>query len=71
MKNCISCGMPNENLEKMFCKFCTNSDGSMVSYEVALDNMTKLKMQESNLDETTAKSKVKKMMKELPAWKNN
>ncbi len=75
---CISCGMPMENAEdhamsdptKGYCIHCARDDGSMKSYEEALESMTAFMVVSQGLAERPAKKMVKEMMSRLPAWKD-
>jgi hypothetical protein len=76
MKNCIACGMPMEKTSdfamgdesKDYCVYCAKPDGSMKSYEEALDGMTNFTVSTQGLDPQVARSSAKEMMAKLPAW---
>jgi hypothetical protein len=77
-KRCIACGMPmtkdedfaSGNPERDYCRHCARPDGSMRSYDEALVGMTGFITRSQGLDENAAREAAKKMMAELPAWKN-
>ena len=76
-KACISCGMPLRkeqdyplgNLEKDYCVHCSKEDGSMKSYDEALNGMTQFIVKTQGMDEEAARSTAKDLMAKQPAWK--
>ncbi len=62
MSNCQSCGMPmtkaedfgGGNPENKCCVHCTHPDGSLKSYDEALEGMTNFMMKSQNMDSETA-----------------
>lgn len=77
-KSCIACGMPMTEVEhysmkdtsRDYCCHCTKEDGSMRSYDETLAGMTKLMVNSQGMTESAAKTAVKEMMANLPAWKD-
>ncbi len=77
-KTCISCGMPMEKAEsfamgdvnKDYCVHCAREDGSMRSYDEALEGMTMFMMKTQGFEKVAATKAVKEMMAKLPAWKD-
>ncbi len=73
---CIACGMPMTSPEqhaggdsgKDYCVHCARPDGSMKSYEEALEGMTAFMMSSQGLAWGPAREAVKQMMARLPAW---
>jgi hypothetical protein len=78
-KKCISCGMPLEKEEdfpggdesKDYCVYCARADGTMKSYEEALEGMTQFTVRTQGLDPAAARTTVKGMMAKLPAWRDH
>ncbi len=78
VKKCAACGMPMEKPEdyplkdesKDFCLHCSNPDGTMHSYDQQVESMSKFIMTTKGLDQDKARETAKKMMANLPAWKN-
>ena len=76
-KRCISCGMPMAKTEDFargnpdldYCTHCAGPDGSMKSYEEALQGMAGFLVKTQGLDEGAAANAARSMMKNLPAWK--
>jgi uncharacterized glyoxalase superfamily protein PhnB len=74
--NCLSCGMPmtrpedfgGGNPENKYCVHCSNPDGSLKSYEEALEGMTNFMMNSRNVDRETAESAARDYMAMMPAW---
>jgi hypothetical protein len=77
MNNCISCGMPMEHPDdhalgdpsREYCKHCARPDGSMQSYDEAVERMSKWMVRTQGLDGQVAKKLAVEMMSSLPAWK--
>jgi len=75
-EHCISCGMSMETTEdhavgdvtREHCKFCSNPDGSLKSYEEVLAGLTQAIMKSHEMSETDARSAAKGIMHSLPAW---
>ena len=75
-KTCISCGMPMRTKEefplgdtsKDFCVYCARPDGSLKSYDEALNGMTNFMVSTQGLDTTVARETAKSMMAKMPAW---
>jgi len=74
--NCQSCGMPmtkpedfgGGNPENKYCVHCSNPDGSLKSYDEALEGMTNFMMKMQNMDRETAESAAREYMSKMPAW---
>jgi uncharacterized glyoxalase superfamily protein PhnB len=74
--NCQSCGMPmvkpedfgGGNLENKYCVHCTYPDGSLKSYDEALEGMTNFMMKMQNMDRETAEKAAREYMSNMPAW---
>jgi hypothetical protein len=77
MENCISCGMPLRSNEdraasdpaKSYCRFCARPDGTLKSYDEALEGMTGFYVKTQGLDPSVAKKMAKDHMAKMPAWK--
>ncbi len=75
-KTCISCGMPMRGKEdypkgdttKNYCTYCARPDGSLKSYDEALDGMAAFLVRTQGLDAAVARTTAKSMMAKLPAW---
>jgi hypothetical protein len=74
--NCQSCGMPmtspgdfgGGDPENIYCIHCTSPDGSLKSYEEALEGMTGIMMQMQGMDRETAGRTAREYMSKMPAW---
>lgn len=79
MTQCIACGMPMENPEdfamndetKNYCRFCSNSDGTMQNFEQKLTSLTDFIIKTQGIDKKVAEKTAKDMMRKLPAWKDH
>ena len=79
MANCQSCGMPmvkpgdfgGGNPGNKYCVHCTHPDGSLKSYEEALDGITNFMMKMQNMDRETAEKAAREYMSKMPAWSNH
>ncbi len=77
MKICIACGMPMEkpadfakgDERKDYCVYCAKPDGSMKTYEEALEGMTNFMVSTQGIDPQAARAAAKDAMAKLPAWK--
>ena len=77
-KKCISCGMPLRNKEdyplddesKEFCRYCANEDGSMKSFDDAVEGMSAFLQDMQNLSTEDAKDAAINTLKKNPAWKD-
>ena len=75
-KNCMSCGMPmtkpedfgGGNPNNIYCVHCSNPDGSLKSYEEALEGMTSFMMTSQNMDREAAEKAAREYMSKMPAW---
>jgi uncharacterized glyoxalase superfamily protein PhnB len=73
---CMSCGMPMTKLEDFaggnpdstYCVHCARPDGSLKSYEEALNGMVDFMMQSLSMDRETAESAAREYMAKMPAW---
>ena len=54
---------------KDYCVYCARSDGSMKTYEEALEGMTNFLVSTQGIDPKAARSAAKEAMAKLPAWK--
>jgi hypothetical protein len=54
---------------KDYCVYCARPDGSMKTYEEALEGMTGFIIQTQGLDPKQAREAAKAALAELPAWK--
>jgi len=76
VKACMSCGMPMTKLddfgggnpERLYWVYCSNSDGSLKSYEQVFEGMVNFMMMSQKVDRETAESSVKERMSNMPAW---
>ena len=76
---CIACGMPMQKAEdfaqgdesKDYCVHCAREDGSMRDYDEVLIGMTQFIVSTQGLDETAAHETAKRLMAELPAWRDH
>ena len=74
--NCQSCGMPmvkpgdfgGEDSENKYCVHCCYPDGSLRSYEEALEGITNFMMKMQNVDRETAEKVAREYMSQMPAW---
>lgn len=79
MKNCISCGMPmNEISEyacgdtsKSYCVHCARPDGSMKSFEEKKSDTISLLTRTQGIDKAVAAQLAESMMSKLPAWQSH
>ncbi|HOO96746.1 MAG TPA: zinc ribbon domain-containing protein [Caldisericia bacterium] len=77
-KVCISCGMPMRNAEdfpngdttKDYCVYCARPDGTMKSWDEAVEGMTGFLVSSQGLDKEVAKEMAEKNLAKLPAWKD-
>jgi hypothetical protein len=77
--NCESCGMPmtnpgdfgGGNLENKYCVNCTHPDGSLKSYNQALEGMTNFMMKMQNIDREAAEIAARDYLLNMPAWSGN
>ncbi len=76
-RNCTSCGTPMEQLQdfplgdlsKRFCSRCAKPDGSMKSYEEALQGMAAFMSSSQGIPLERAVSVAQRYMAEMPAWR--
>jgi hypothetical protein len=59
---------PNGNTELDYCVHCARPDGSMRSYDEALEGMTQFMVRTQGIDEGVARGVAADMMSKLPAW---
>jgi hypothetical protein len=77
-KSCIACGMPLEKPEdhalgdpsKTHCRHCARPDGSLRSYEEAVEGMAGWMMRTQGLDAGVARKLAIETMATLPAWRD-
>ena len=75
-KTCMSCGMPmtkpedfaEGNPANIYCVHCSNSDGSLKSYEEVFEGMVNFMMTSQKMDRRTAEVAAKEYMSKMPAW---
>jgi hypothetical protein len=73
---CQSCGMPmtaagdfgGGDTENKYCVHCTHPDGSLKSYEEALEGMTEFMMNSRNMERPAAETAAREYMAMMPAW---
>ena len=79
MKKCICCGMPMNKKNdfamgdesKDYCVYCAKEDGSMNSFDEAVEGMAEYMSESEKIDKNFARKKVLEYMKSMPAWKEN
>ena len=79
MKKCICCGMPMNKKNdfamgdesKDYCVYCAKEDGSMKSFDEAVEGMAEYMSESAKIDKNFARKKVLEYMKSMPAWKEN
>lgn len=79
IRTCIACGMPMERPEdhamadvrKDYCKHCARPDGSMRSYEEAVEGMTQWMIRTQGFDQGVARDMALAALAALPAWKRS
>ena len=79
MKKCICCGMPMNKKNdfamgdesKDYCVYCAKEDGSMESFDEAVEGMAEYMSESEKIDKNFARKKVLEYMKSMPAWKEN
>ena len=79
MKKCICCGMPMNKKNdfamgdesKDQCVYCAKEDGSMKSFDEAVEGMAEYMSESEKIDKNFARKKVLEYMKSMPAWKEN
>ena len=77
--NCESCGMPmaspgdfgGGNPENKYCVHCTHADGSLKSYDEALEGMASFLIESQKMDREAAESIARDFMARMPAWGDN
>lgn len=79
MKKCICCGMPMNKKNdfamgdesKDYCVYCAKEDGSIKSFDEAVEGMAEYMSESEKIDKNFARKKVLEYMKSMPAWKEN
>ncbi len=79
MKKCICCGMPMNKKNdfamgdesKDYCVYCAKEDGSMKSFDEAVEGMAEYMSESEKIDKNFARKKVLEYMKSMSAWKEN
>lgn len=79
MKKCICCGMPMNKKNdfamgdesKDYWVYCAKEDGSMKSFDEAVEGMAEYMSESEKIDKNFARKKVLEYMKSMPAWKEN
>ncbi|MGZ3749194.1 MAG: zinc ribbon domain-containing protein [Pseudobdellovibrionaceae bacterium] len=77
-KSCSSCGMPMENQEDFalgnskseFCKYCTDENGQLLSFEKILQANAGYFKESQGLADQAALKMATDLLKAQPAWKN-
>jgi hypothetical protein len=75
-KKCISCGMPLRKAEdyplgdrsKEYCVHCARPDGTLKSYQEALEGMSGFLVRTQGLDAAAAREAARGLMAKMPAW---
>ena len=75
-KTCMSCGMsmsqPQDfgggDMSNIYCVNCTHDDGSLKSYEEALEGMVNFMMASQNMERTAAEVAAREYLSKMPAW---
>jgi len=78
VKSCIACGMPLERPEdhamgdpsKDYCRHCARPDGSLRSYDEAIEATSQWMIRTQGLAPEVAKAMAIDMLRDLPAWKS-
>ncbi len=76
VKICESCGIPmkaiedfgGQNPDNKYCRYCTDAEGNLDSFEVRFEKMTNFVMSRMGVDRATAERTAKEGMQESPAW---
>ena len=79
MKKCICCGMPMNKKNdfamgdesKDYCVYCAKEDGSMKSFDEAVEGMAEYMSESEKIDKNFARKKVLEYMKSMQVWKEN
>lgn len=79
MKKCICYGMPMNKKNdfamgdesKDYCVYCAKEDGSMKSFDEAVEGMAEYMSESEKIDKNFARKKVLEYMKSMPVWKEN
>lgn len=77
-KICIACGMPlrekddypGGDTSKEYCRYCARPDGTMRSYDEALEGMSAFMVKTQGLDPAAARETVRSILAKLPAWRD-
>jgi len=77
VKTCISCGATMRHLEdypfadvtKDYCIHCARRDGSLKTYDEALERVATVLCRQRGVNRDTARQLAVALMAELPAWK--
>jgi hypothetical protein len=57
--------------ERDYCKHCARADGTLKSYDEALEGMSGFLQKTQGLDPSVAQDTARAMMARMPAWKSN
>jgi len=76
MSTCVACGMPMEtpadhamgDLSKDYCRYCARPDGSLRSYDEAVEGMSQWMVRTQGLDPAVARRMAVESLDRLPAW---
>ncbi len=77
-KVCESCGMPmkmpedfgGQNPNNKYCKYCTDENGNLKSFNEKIHDLKNLFMRTQNLGEPQALKLAKEYLIKQPAWKD-
>lgn len=77
-QSCNSCGMPMENQEdfalgntqSIYCKYCTDKVGQLLSYDVILKNNAEYYQESQGLTSSAATRMAQDLLKTMPAWQD-
>jgi hypothetical protein len=58
------------DINNKYCKYCTNEDGKLKSYEEIFNGMVNFAMKNMDISEDKAKEHVAENMAKMPAWEN-
>jgi hypothetical protein len=78
IKNCESCGMPMHepsdfggfNPDNLYCRYCTDADGHLKSYEEVLQGFMQFTIKTQGIDPEQARLACTEHMALMPAWKD-
>ena len=73
---CKSCGMPLRSEQdyrknNSYCKYCTNADGELLSFDEVLSHMKSFIQQSTGVSESSAISTAMQVLLSQPAWRQH